>query len=108
MSELRKNLLSGQWVIVSAGATRRLEHPQEHLEAGAGGDADAAADYDQKCPFCKGNEHMTLPEVSLVRAEEDSDSQDWIVRVVPSSHPALRPVGEPVVRRHHIHQTSRA
>ena len=104
MSELRKNLLSGQWVIVSTGGTRRLEHPNERLETGAGGDADAAADYDQKCPFCKGNEHMTLPEVSLVRAEDDFDSKDWIVRVVPSSHPALRPVGEPVVRRHHIHQ----
>lgn len=104
MSELRKNLLSGQWVIVSTGGTRRLEHRHEGLETGAGGAGDGAADYGPKCPFCKGNEHMTLPEVSSVRAEEDSDSPEWIVRVVPSGNPALRPVGEPVVRRHHIHQ----
>lgn len=104
LSELRKNLLSGQWVIVSTGGTGRLEHPHGRPEAGQGGDGNEAADYDPKCPFCRGNEHMTLPEVSLVKAEEDSESPDWIARVVPSSHPALRPVGEPVVRRHHIHQ----
>lgn len=104
MSELRKNLLSGRWVIVSTDGSSRSEHLHDSRRAEEDRTGESAASYEQKCPFCKGNEHMTLPEVSTVRPDDDPDSAEWIIRVVPNSRPALRPVGEPVVRRHHIHQ----
>lgn len=96
MSEIRKDLVSGRWVIVGNNGISLPESRQA--------DEDDSPDYDPKCPYCGGNEHMTQPEVSLVKAQDDPDSDEWIVRVVPNYQPILKPVGEPVVRRHHIHQ----
>ncbi|MGB4218956.1 MAG: hypothetical protein WBK63_07670 [Bacillota bacterium] len=104
MSEFRENLVSGRWVIVLTSGTRDAASGLEFVGKGRGTREDEGADYDPKCPYCGGNEHMTLPEVSLIRGQDGSDSGEWIVRVVPNNQGVLRPTGEPVVRRHHIHQ----
>lgn len=102
MSELRENLVSGRWVVVLMDRVKEGSGDLEHV--GRIASDDEAVEHDPKCPYCGGNEHMTLPEVSLVRAEDNPDSREWIVRVVPNNQPVLSPTGEPVVRRHHIHQ----
>lgn len=106
LSEVRKDIVSGRWVIVSTDGAKEVVGHLERLRNGRSGREDEAeaVEYDVKCPYCRGNEHMTLPEISLIRDEDSPDPDDWIVRVVPSNQPMLRPTGEPAVRRHHIHQ----
>ena len=80
MPEFRKDPTLDRWVII---ATERAERPIRR-EA-----SDSAP-----CPFCAGNEHMTPPEVLLLRDKSDASSlPNWTVRVVPNKYPALVPDG---------------
>jgi UDPglucose--hexose-1-phosphate uridylyltransferase len=86
MSELRKDLVSGRWVII---ATERSKRPDDFRPAGAPAPAAEAAGF---CPFCEGNEGKTPPEVfALRRPGTAPDSPGWTVRVVPNKFPALTP-----------------
>jgi UDPglucose--hexose-1-phosphate uridylyltransferase len=86
MSELRKDLISGRWVII---ATERSKRPDDFRPSGATAVAPEAAGF---CPFCEGNESKTPPEVYALRAPGTSpDSPGWTVRVVPNKFPALTP-----------------
>jgi UDPglucose--hexose-1-phosphate uridylyltransferase len=88
MSELRKDLVTGRWVIV---ATERSKRPDDFRPATAEVREGAAA----FCPFCEGNESKTPPEVFAVRgAGTPADGPGWRVRVVTNKFPALSP-GEP-------------
>ncbi len=60
MSELRKDLVSGRWVIIASERSKRPDDfrpaSPEKKEGGSG-----------FCPFCMGNESKTPPEVFALR-----------------------------------------
>jgi UDPglucose--hexose-1-phosphate uridylyltransferase len=92
MSELRKDLVSGRWVII---ATERSKRPDDFRPRGVVPPAPEAAGF---CPFCEGNEGKTPPEVFALRAAgTQPDCPGWTVRVVPNKFPALTP-GPPAPR----------
>ncbi len=83
MSELRKDIISGRWVIIAAERSKR---PDDFRPAAAEKKMEPAA----FCPFCPGNESKTPPEVySLRKKKSRADSPGWLVRVVPNKFPAL-------------------
>lgn len=85
MPELRKDPITGRWVIIS---TERGKRP-----------TDFGVIEEQKkggfCPFCPGNEDKTPPEVLAYRPNGGSaNSKGWVVRVVPNKYPALQIEGD--------------
>jgi UDPglucose--hexose-1-phosphate uridylyltransferase len=83
--ELRKDPITGRWVIISTG--RRKRPTDFHIERAAliGGD---------HCPFCAGREAMTPPEVLAYRQNgAASNGPGWDLRVVPNKFPALQVEG---------------
>jgi UDPglucose--hexose-1-phosphate uridylyltransferase len=86
MSELRKDLVSGRWVVI---ATERSKRPDDFRPSGSAAQAPETAGF---CPFCEGSESKTPPEVYALRAPGTRpDSPGWTVRVVPNKFPALTP-----------------
>jgi len=84
MSELRKDLVNGRWVII---ATERSKRPDDFRPRGGGAPAAEPTGF---CPFCEGAEGKTPPEVFALRAPGTApDSPGWTVRVVPNKFPAL-------------------
>ncbi|MHC4593046.1 MAG: galactose-1-phosphate uridylyltransferase, partial [Planctomycetota bacterium] len=81
MAELRRDPVSGRWVII---ATERAARPHDFFMTRGrrrGG----------FCPFCEGNEDRTPPEIAAVRPlGGPPDTPGWKVRVVPNKFPALR------------------
>jgi UDPglucose--hexose-1-phosphate uridylyltransferase len=89
MSELRKDLVTGRWVII---ASERSKRPDDFRPAGAVPKEEASA----FCPFCEGNESKTPPEVFALRGEGTApDGPGWRVRVVTNKFPALSPGAPP-------------
>jgi len=85
LPELRKDPVTGRWVIIS---TERHKRPSdfrvEHVTPL--GDAD--------CPFCAGREHLTPPEVLAYRHNGSApNAAGWDLRVVPNKFPALKVEG---------------
>jgi len=85
MSELRKDPVTGRWVIISTERRRRpTDFAVEKIKPTAG-----------FCPFCPGNEDKTPPEILAFRTEgTPPNSRGWRLRVVPNKFPALRVEGE--------------
>jgi UDPglucose--hexose-1-phosphate uridylyltransferase len=85
VSELRKDPVTGRWVIIS---TDRRKRPSDfRLEPATliGG---------EHCPFCEGHEEMTPPEVLAFRNHGGAaNSRGWDLRVVPNKFPALQVEG---------------
>ena len=80
MPELRKDPVIGRWVIVATERGKRPSAYAKEHEAKQGG----------FCPFCRGQEHHTPPEVLAYReANSAKDAPGWWVRVVPNKFPAL-------------------
>lgn len=77
MSEIRKDPVSGRWVIV---ASARHERPNDFNDDGL------TRDSKKKCPFCAGNEQETPPEICSFKSAE---GKNWKIRVVPNKYPAL-------------------
>lgn len=87
MPELRKDPLTGSWIIISP--ERRIR-PQYFSETGENKLTP------KNCPFCQGNESMTPPEVYAIRNKNSQPNQPgWDLRVVPNKYPALRVEGTP-------------
>ncbi len=85
MSELRKDPVTGRWVIISTERSKRLSDFQ--LES-------VAVTPDDGCPFCEGHEHMTPRELlSRRRDGSHADGPGWDLRVVPNQFPVLRVEG---------------
>ncbi|MFQ5645651.1 MAG: galactose-1-phosphate uridylyltransferase [bacterium] len=84
MPELRKDPVSGHWVIVSKEREKRptdLSPPEAERQDGF-------------CPFCPGNEEATPPEVLAYRpGHTGANSPGWDLRVVPNKFPALQVEG---------------
>ncbi|MBI4728737.1 MAG: galactose-1-phosphate uridylyltransferase [Acidobacteria bacterium] len=86
MSELRQDPLAGDWVIVAPGRVRRPNGSTAAGRAERPGDLPAP-----ECPFCRGRESRTPPEVWRL----GEPGGDWRVRVVPNMFPALHPERTP-------------
>lgn len=87
MSELRKDPVTGRWVIIAPERGRRPMdfHPREEETAASSG----------ACPFCEGNEDKTPPEVFALRNKDTKpNTPGWQVRVVPNKFPTLKMEGE--------------
>ncbi len=80
MPELRKDPITGRWVII---ATERAKRPDQFVGHSEG-------PKEGKCPFCEGSEYDTPPELYAVRkAHSRLNSPGWQVRVVNSIKPFL-------------------
>ena len=81
MAELRRDPITGRWVIIS---TEKGDHGEEfeverhEVKAGF-------------CPFCYGNEDKTPPEVDAFRPDSSPpNTPGWLTRTVPNKFPALQ------------------
>ena len=84
MSELRKDPVTGRWVIIS---TERRKRPTDfRLES-------VHVDADEACPFCEGHEQMTPRELFAHRRGGAPNTPGWDLRVVPNQFPVLRVEG---------------
>ena len=80
MPELRKDPVTGRWVIIATDRARRPSDFIRHTVVLKGG----------FCPFCPGNEAKTPPEILAFRhGQGERDKPGWSVRVVPNKFPAL-------------------
>ena len=86
MPDLRRDELTGRWVIVAPARSARPHTFPPPPDA-----KDAPAD----CPFCHGNESLTPPEVHRT-GPGDAETPGWRVRVVPNLYP-ITPGHEVVV-----------
>ena len=98
MPELRKDVITGRWVIISTERGKRpIEYKMEKRPAVGG-----------FCPFCDGNEDKTPPEVLAYRNPQSApNSRGWKVRVVPNKFPALQIEGDLDKRAEGIYDTMR-
>ncbi|HET9741224.1 MAG TPA: galactose-1-phosphate uridylyltransferase [Terriglobales bacterium] len=79
MPELRKDPVTGRWVIIATDRARRPSDFTRHTVVLKGG----------FCPFCPGNESKTPPEIMAYRNGSERDKPGWSLRVVPNKYPAL-------------------
>ena len=85
MPELRKDPISGRWVIISVERGKRpadFISPSQKRKTGG------------FCPFCPGNEHTTPPEIRAFRpTNTPPNTPGWTLRVVANKFPALQTEG---------------
>jgi len=85
MPELRKDPISGRWVIISIERGKRPSDFGMRISPKKGG----------FCAFCAGNEHTTPPEILAFRPDKGApDTPGWSLRVVPNKFPALHVEGK--------------
>jgi UDPglucose--hexose-1-phosphate uridylyltransferase len=80
LPELRKDPITGRWVII---ATDRAKRPDDFIRE------PVPPPSSRVCPFDYGNEHKTPPEVLAYRTSGGRDQEGWRVRVVPNKFPVL-------------------
>jgi UDPglucose--hexose-1-phosphate uridylyltransferase len=99
MPELRKDIVTGRWVIIS---TERSKRPDDFR---APEFAEIKKESLTFCPFCPGNESKTPPEVFSVREKHSApDQPGWKIRVVPNKFPALQPGPPPPKKLKGVYQ----
>ena len=81
MSELRRDPVTGRWVIISTDPNKR---PQDFRLPR---DPAPVAGF---CPFCEGNESHTPKEILSYRRSGGPNGAGWDVRVIPNRFPALQ------------------
>ncbi|PKI77342.1 hypothetical protein CRG98_002287 [Punica granatum] len=85
--ELRKDAVTGRWVVFSPARSKR---PSDLKSKSPSGSANESSD---NCPFCAGNEHLCAPQI--FRVPPDS-AAEWRIRVIENLYPALdRNLGRP-------------
>jgi UDPglucose--hexose-1-phosphate uridylyltransferase len=81
LPELRKDPVSGRWVIISTDRRKRPNDFRFERASTLGRD---------QCPFCPGHENMTPHEVLAYRQNGSApNTPGWELRVVPNKFPAL-------------------
>jgi len=81
MTELRKDPIIDNWVIIS---TERGRRPLDYTIKTEGKKKDS-------CVFCEGNEGETPPEIFAFREKGTTENRPgWKVRVIPNKYPALQ------------------
>jgi UDPglucose--hexose-1-phosphate uridylyltransferase len=77
LPELRKDPVTGRWVIIATDPARRIsDFVRSRVPSTPNGD----------CPYCAGHEDRTSPEILSYR----DPANQWTLRVVPNKVPALR------------------
>lgn len=85
MPELRKDPITGRWIII---ATERGKRPVDFAPT-------PPDPQGQGCPFCPGQESKTPPEIFAFRDPHSrANGPGWTVRSIPNKFPALRIEGE--------------
>jgi UDPglucose--hexose-1-phosphate uridylyltransferase len=85
LPELRKDVVTGRWVIISTG--RRKRPMDFHIDR-------SVVIGREHCPFCAGHEGLTPPEVLAFRQNgTPPNGPGWDLRVVPNKFPALQVEG---------------
>jgi UDPglucose--hexose-1-phosphate uridylyltransferase len=81
LPELRKDPVTGRWVIIATDRAKRpTDFVREKVQIHGSG----------FCPFCYGNESKTPPEIHAYRSDGSArDTPGWTLRVVPNKFPAL-------------------
>lgn len=79
MSEIRLDRLHNHYVLI---APERLHRPDFHT-------SEAMKITPEDCPFCKGNEKLTPPEVFAIR-NDGANQAGWQTRVVPNRYKAVQ------------------
>ncbi|MGQ9617810.1 MAG: galactose-1-phosphate uridylyltransferase [Candidatus Aminicenantia bacterium] len=85
MPEIRQNFITKEWVIFAPERSKRPEDFKSKKEK------KEFPSYLPECPFCRGNEHLTPPEVYSIKK-----NGEWFVRVVPNKFSALQREGEKI------------
>ena len=81
MADLRKDPVTGRWVIIS---TERQKRPSDfQIET-------VTTKGDELCPFCQGHEDKTPPEILVVPQRQAAGTCAWC----PNKFPALRVEGD--------------
>jgi len=80
MPELRKDPVTGRWVII---ATDRARRPSDFSRE------PVPPPSSRFCPFDYGNEQKTPPEIMAYRHDGNANGPGWSVRVVPNKFPVL-------------------
>src|SRR6202162_3864429 len=81
LPELRKDPITGRWVIIS---TDRAKRPMDFVRESV------RILGNPNCPFCPGNEGKTPPEIlAYGRNGSGKNTPGWSLRVVPNKFPAL-------------------
>ena len=85
MPELRKDPISGRWVIISIERGKRPSDFVMRVSPKKGG----------FCAFCEGNERTTPPEIMAFRSDGGKpNTPGWTLRVVSNKFPALNIEGQ--------------
>jgi UDPglucose--hexose-1-phosphate uridylyltransferase len=84
LPELRKDPITGRWVIIATDRAKRPSDFTRHSVVVQGG---------RFCPFCPGNELRTPPEILAYRTKGGANEPGWTLRVVSSKFPVLRVEG---------------
>ena len=85
MPELRKDPISGRWVIISVERGKRPSDFGMRVSPKKGG----------FCAFCEGNERTTPPEILAFRSDNgEPNTPGWTLRVVSNKFPALNVEGQ--------------
>jgi len=85
MPELRKDPISGRWVIISIERGKRPSDFGMRVSPKKGG----------FCAFCEGNERTTPPEIMAFRSDGGKpNTPGWSLRVVSNKFPALNVEGQ--------------
>jgi UDPglucose--hexose-1-phosphate uridylyltransferase len=85
MPELRRDPITGRWVIISTEREKRPSSYGRYSVERKGG----------FCPFCEGNEQHTPAELLAYRTNgSERDQPGWTLRVVPNKYPALHIEGD--------------
>ena len=81
MPELRKDPVTGRWVIIATDRAKRpTDFVRDKVQIRGGG----------FCPFCYGNESKTPPEILAYRSDGSAaNTPGWSLRVVANKFPAL-------------------
>lgn len=80
MPELRQNMATKEWVIIS---TERAARPDAFVQSESWPTIEGEPEHDAKCPFCVGNEELDL------EVERWPENGTWQTRVVHNKYPAL-------------------
>lgn len=86
MPELRKDPISGRWVIIAVERGKRpTDFTSPPVQRKRGG----------FCPFCPGNEYTTPSEIMAFRpTASEPNKPGWTLRVMPNKFPALQIYGD--------------
>lgn len=85
MPEIRQNIATKEWVILS---TERAKRPNAFVESAQHPMTSELPPHDPGCPFCPGNEERDLEVASLPSPDH------WQTRIVRNRYPALLEDGE--------------